>query len=83
MNIKIIGFLFLNHTIKNKITLHKLIHHECGEVSLSKKVAPFALKFGNLHHGPCKLQGYDVYTRKERVSMGPFGHVLVDIFSRR
>ena len=81
MNVRLFAFIVL-HQANHQVVLHKLINHECGEVLLSKKISPYAVRFGKLRPGSCQFQGYDVYARKEMVKMGPFGSVSVDIYSR-
>ena len=81
MNVRFLLFLFLHQGVRPAV-LHKFVNNECGEVFLNKKIAPYAIRFGNLYYGSCKQQGYDVYTRKESVQMGPFGKVNVNIYAK-
>lgn len=62
------------------VQLYKLEENTCGQVCLSSYIAPFAQKFGGVTPGSCSALGFSTFKSTQKVSMGPFGEVSVEIY---
>jgi len=63
--------------------LYRLDDGMCGDICLSKKLAPYAIKFGpGLKEGNCKSQGYTVYDHDASINAGPLGKLKVTIYKK-
>ena len=81
MNLRFVAFLFMYQSMKSMV-LHKFVHDKCGEIHVSSRVAPYAMRFGNMERGPCKEYGFQVFDHQEQIKMGPLGTFNVDVFSK-
>ena len=62
------------------VQLYKLEDNTCGQVCLSSYIAPFAQKFGGVTPGSCNALGFSTFKTTQKVSIGPFGEVSVQIY---